>query len=57
MSSFEGYSSSTGIASQFISDNLPVAFEGLPTSFDFLFICTDLASGLTSGLASGLASG
>ena len=60
ISSFEGYSSSTGIASQLISDNLAVllAFSGLATSLglEVSFIFTDLASGLTSDLASDLAS-
>ena len=60
MSSFEGYSSSTGIASQLISDNLAVlfGFSGLETSLglEVSFIITDLTSYLTSYLASYLAS-
>ncbi len=60
ISSFEGYSSSKGIASQFISDNLAVffAFSGIATSLglELSLSFTDLASDLTSDFAAGLAS-
>lgn len=59
MSSFVGYSSSTGMASQLISDNLPPLFSCLSTDLTFggSFISTDLASYLASDLATEIASG
>jgi len=60
ISSFVGYSSSTGIASQLISDNFAVlfGFSGFETSLglEASFIITDLTSYLTSYLTSCFAS-
>jgi len=60
ISSFVGYSSSTGIASQLISDNLAVffGFSGFETylGLEASFIIADFTSYLTSYLTSCLAS-